>query len=54
MLEMNSERPIGRNTYAKYVVHFKYALETVCGLSEKALKEFGSPLATPLAARTAE
>ena len=41
VLEIKSDRPIGRSTYAKYVVHFKYALEKVCGLSELALKEFG-------------
>jgi hypothetical protein len=40
VLEMESERPIGRKTYAKYVVRFRYALEVVCGLSEGALKEF--------------
>ena len=38
---MDIERPIGRSTYAMYVVHFKYALEKVCSLSKKALKEFG-------------
>jgi hypothetical protein len=41
VLEMESERPIGRKTYAKYVRCFRYALEVVCGLSEGALKEFG-------------
>ena len=41
MLELKSELPIGRNTYAKYVVRFKYALKSVCGLTKQALKEFG-------------
>ena len=41
VLELTSELPIGRNTYAKYVVRFKYALKSVCGLTKQAPKEFG-------------
>ena len=40
-LELVSARPINRNTYHKYVVRFKYALQHVCKLSPKAIKEFG-------------
>ena len=40
-LELHSVRPINRNTYRKYVVGFKYALQHVCKLSPRAIKEFG-------------
>jgi len=40
-LEMESDRPIQRDTYHKYVHRFKWALETCCGLSKTAVKEFG-------------
>ena len=32
VLELESEWPISRSTYATYVIRFKYAQETVCGL----------------------
>ena len=41
VLEMENELPIGRNTYSKYVVRFKYALKSVCGLTKEALEQFG-------------
>ena len=41
VLEMESNRPIGRSAYKKYLVRFREALEDCCGMTEAAIKEFG-------------
>ena len=40
-LEMESEYPIGRDAYKKYLVRFKDALRDCCGMTDEAVREFG-------------
>ena len=40
-LEMDSDRPITKSDYGKYLTRFRAALKQCCGLSKKAQKEFG-------------
>jgi len=40
-LEMDSERPITRSDYGKYLVRFRAALKQCCGLTKEAQKQFG-------------
>ena len=41
VMEMESELPINRNAYKKYLVRFKRALMECCGMTKDAVREFG-------------